>query len=811
MQIYLLALNLFALAALLLGSGNLFGRTRSSRLLPLFLLVVARSLALIMALTGWSGRVSGALEVFSTFCVVWVLTGPVFDLPSPWPALARLGAGGSILLALLPLFSFWPAPPQLNSLIIAVFSPLLVMVSHGRPRWTHLAPPLLVTLANFLNLVGLSGVSWLANLLAYAFLINAIHWESVQIFNRTYQSRQQAAEILVQETINLSREQQRLLEASREISSVSDLSQSLEHIARSMAGVAHADQSAIFMLDVKQVGQARLATVYDSRSPVSITSRDEIVFSLDDFPPLRDAIESQRQLLLPEHAVNGLRNLYTLWHEARSGPTLIQPLAVQGRPVGALLLGNPVSRRPIARNDADLCSRLALQIATMVEHSRRYLDLEWQAETMAAAVQEQVMQAGAARTVETYPVATRPVAPVPTTEAPAVQVELPPEPAPEPATPPPAVAPAQEQEEEAAAGQVSTLEIYRAVLESVSDGVVVSNRLGQVCWVNRTAEQILGQPAHTLVGQPISAIYGKIDAREPIEDLVVDFSRRNRPLPTFVETKEQAIQGRLIPWRNQNREWLGIIAVFRDVTREIKAEQSRKDFITALSHELRAPLTTIKGYSELILNGAMANYQPDQLRVQQIIHSSAEKMVEVLDNAIQISAESRNRMLPRFEQVDVVGVVNQALHAISPLAQVNEITLSQELKPDLPPISADPAHLRRIVDNLLSNACRFTPPGGRVTVRAWVAEPQPQKGRPAGQPELLVSVADTGVGIPHTELKRIFDPFYQLGNPTVEGSSGMGMGLAVVKTLVELHNGRVWVESTPGEGSIFNVALPLAQ
>jgi signal transduction histidine kinase len=346
------------------------------------------------------------------------------------------------------------------------------------------------------------------------------------------------------------------------------------------------------------------------------------------------------------------------------------------------------------------------------------------------------------------------------------------------------------------------------MFDVIGDGVVVSDSVGRVKWVNKAAEHILGKAKSTMIGQPLGTIYGEIDSGEPIEDLVVAFSRRNHPLPTFIETNDRAIQGRLIPWRNEEREWMGIIAVFRDVTREVKADWARNDFIAALSRELRAPLTSIKGYSELITQGMMDEYSPEQMRVFRIINSSAERIKEVLDNAIRISAQNRHQILPRFEEIDPQKIISQALREITPLAQVRELELIQEIKTSLPPLTADARHLRRIVDNLLSNACRFTPPGGRVTLRAWV---QSEREGDQTRDHFLLAVADNGVGIPPAEAKRIFDPFYQVDNQDRSVESGMGMGLAVVKELVQLHNGRVWVESTPGEGSIFQVSLPLTQ
>ncbi|MCB9077230.1 MAG: PAS domain-containing protein [Anaerolineaceae bacterium] len=349
---------------------------------------------------------------------------------------------------------------------------------------------------------------------------------------------------------------------------------------------------------------------------------------------------------------------------------------------------------------------------------------------------------------------------------------------------------------------------YLAILESLSEGVVVSDISGQVWLVNRAAERILGRSRVDLIGQPIGTIYGQIDSGEAIEHLAVNFSRRNEPLPTFYEDDQRAIRGQLAPWRNMDREWLGIVAIFRDVTHTVRADQARDNFIASLAQTLREPLAIIKGYAELSLQGQLDEYSADQLQVQHIIHTSVDRVIEVLNNSIQVCAQTNHKISPRFEEINPNEVIDEAFHNAEALAQVRDITLKREIKAILPPITADRTHIFRILENLLSNACRFTPPGGRVTLRTWVQE---EREHNKFIPFLIFTVADNGVGISKRALKRIFEPFYRLENQNPTAEQGMGMGLAVVKELVEAHNGRVWVESTIGEGSVFFVALPLSQ
>ena len=766
MQIYFLATTLFAVTALLLITGNEVEASRKQRVLPFYLLVISRLLALIIALTAeQAGQFAlESLEVFSIFCIIWMLMGPLSNLS---PVLLRLmwaGAGVALVLSLLPLFPAWPIPYQIHGLIISIFSPVILIASWQRPRITHLAPPLLLALTTFLGVFQFTSLIWFTALFAYAFLLYAVYRDLLNIHRRIYADRQQSARTMVQETQSANQEQQRLLQITKILTAVTDLSVSNEHLVRSLVGILQVDQAVIFSLDTQNPNQARLISIYSSEHSDSISvslPEEDVSVLLDDYSSLNEAMQTRTQLIFSKEEASALSPLYRMWYEDRVGPTLIQPLSVHGQSVGLLVLGNPVSRRPIRVGDARLSEALSGQIAAMVEYSRQY---------------HEVKQLQVEQPVEVGPAA--PVAP----------------PMPVPAMP--------------SAPRSAEIEAYLAIFQTINDGVVVSDSRGRVRWANPAVETILHLRRDEIIGQPIAAIYGEIDSGEPIEDLIVSFSRRNKPLPTFIENDSQAIQGRLIPWRNENHEWMGIIAVFRDVTREVKADQARSDFIAALSRELRAPLTAVKGYSELITNGVMNGYSSEQLRVQQIIHSSAERMVRVLDNAIQITSANRHQVLPRFEEVNPTAIINEALRGIKTLAQLRDLTLKTDIHPKLPAIVADARHVRRIVDNLLSNACRFTPPGGQITLQA-----QPTSDRDGNKflPRVHIAVIDTGVGISLSETKRIFDPFYQVQNSLLGEETGMGMGLTVAKELVQLHKGRIWVEAKLNEGAAFHVVLPVTQ
>ncbi|GAB4422604.1 MAG: hypothetical protein Kow0031_00490 [Anaerolineae bacterium] len=768
-----MAANLFALTALLVGLNNFSRGAQSWRLLPLFLLTASRALMLIISLVlpgaGAAGLV-GALDVFSVLCVVWSLTDIRPDWPVFWRRLVWLAGGAALILSLLPLVPGWPLPAGLHAITVAVFSTPFILVGLRRVEWLHVAVPLVLALAYLLGLAGNQFLAGVLLLLAYALLVAALHREEVVV----YRGRRAQSEAMARQALSLSEERQRLLEVSEIISAVPSVEQSMAHVARTMAHVTQADQTAVFVLDTDDDTLFRLAAVYSPERPVTLTGRYRKTFNLASFSVLERALAEQTQMMLtPKYHQAELSVLYALWFEDRTGPTLLQPVSVQGYAVGALLVGNPVTQRPFHPNDPALCRSLSAQIGSMAESYRRHFDLE---QRINEALEE-------AERREQERVATA-------------------------ATGGGVTVPAGFGGESGAPAGASGLRLADepAILEAVHEGVVVADAAGRVRLVNRAAERILGKSRQELLGQPIGDIYGQIDSSESIEELAADFSRRSKPLPTFVETKERAVQGQLIPWRNEAQEWLGIIAIFWDVTLQIKADRTRHDFITALSRELRAPLTTIKGYSELIMRGDLSHYTPAQVYVQNIMHSSVDRMVAVLDNAIQLGVQTRKKAVPQFEDVDATELIELVCDEIGSLVELHELKLTADIKEPLPVLTADRTQLHRILMNLLENACYYTPPGGEVTLRAWV---QGEFTDPGAQAEMIFSVADNGVGISVSEQRRIFEPFYQI--PGVLHSGGMGMGLAVVKDFVEMHKGRVWVESMERDGSIFQVALPLRQ
>jgi signal transduction histidine kinase len=224
-------------------------------------------------------------------------------------------------------------------------------------------------------------------------------------------------------------------------------------------------------------------------------------------------------------------------------------------------------------------------------------------------------------------------------------------------------------------------------------------------------------------------------------------------------------------------------------------ERLQSEFIQNVSHELRTPLTIAQGYAEMLDCGELGELQPAQRESVAVIARQVRMLVKMVDDLTTILVAKTQELSP--EPVDLVNLVHTLVDDFQVAAERAGLSLAAEVASDVPQVSGDADHLRRVLDNLLYNALKFTPAGGSVTVRLW-----------RNGTNVVLEVTDTGIGIPHDQLERIFERFYQVDGSTTRDYGGTGLGLALVKEIVEAYGGKVSVESKVGRGSTFTVTLP---
>ncbi|HYE93268.1 MAG TPA: PAS domain-containing sensor histidine kinase [Terriglobales bacterium] len=354
-----------------------------------------------------------------------------------------------------------------------------------------------------------------------------------------------------------------------------------------------------------------------------------------------------------------------------------------------------------------------------------------------------------------------------------------------------------------------------AIVDSADDAIVSKNVDGIILSWNRGAERIFGWTAAEAVGRHITLIIP--EERRSEEDDIIGRIRRGEGIDHF-ETIRVAKDGRLLnislsvsPVRDATGRIVGASKIARDVTERRRLEDERdrllieaeasnraKDRLLAtVSHELRTPLTSILGYARLLENGALD--EAAQRHAISVISRSAKTQSQLVDDLLDLSRAATGRMQLTLEPCDLVAIVDSALDIVRPAADAKGIALVTAYKPALGPLRCAPDRMRQVVWNLAINAIKFTPSGGRVDVTVQHA---------GAEAEIVVS--DNGVGIDASLLPHVFEMFRQEDTSITREQGGLGLGLALVKSLVDLHGGHVRAESPgKGKGATFTVTLPM--
>jgi two-component system phosphate regulon sensor histidine kinase PhoR len=241
----------------------------------------------------------------------------------------------------------------------------------------------------------------------------------------------------------------------------------------------------------------------------------------------------------------------------------------------------------------------------------------------------------------------------------------------------------------------------------------------------------------------------------------------------------------------------GAVAVFHDITRLKQLEKIRQDFVANVSHELRTPLTTIKGYAETLLDGALKEDQAFQF--VQVIQRHTDRLTKIVQDLLMLSKIETKEFQLKMEMISLPNLIDDIIDFLKEPAEKKKISLSRHEIPPSLTLRADRSYLEQVLINLLDNAIKYTPEGGKVIVSAVEKNSE----------DIQFSIEDNGIGIPKEDLSRIFERFYRVDKGRSKELGGTGLGLSIVKHLVQAHGGRVWVESQLGKGSTFYFTLPI--
>ncbi|MDA5109465.1 cell wall metabolism sensor histidine kinase WalK [Brevibacillus thermoruber] len=354
--------------------------------------------------------------------------------------------------------------------------------------------------------------------------------------------------------------------------------------------------------------------------------------------------------------------------------------------------------------------------------------------------------------------------------------------------------------QEAILQQEEEREKLAGILSNMSDGVIAANRDGQIILLNRSAEEMLqvtmnecvqkGSTLHDLLRLPPEEEMPLYAQEEP---LFIEMMLPNRDVLILRVT--------FTPLQHDSGKKGGIIAVLQDVTEQQRLEQQRREFVANVSHELRTPLTTIKSYVEALLDGAVEEPELSN-RFLRVTMSETERMIRLVNDLLQLSRFDSQGVRLHCKDVNANQLLRYAADRFSLFGEQQGVQLSLDIQETLPDVHIDKDAINQVLDNLLSNAIKYTPAGGSVVLRAHAKRHQKR---------VYISIADTGIGIPSRDLKRIFERFYRVDKARSRGQGGTGLGLAIARELVQAHGAEIEIASELNQGTTVTFWVPFAK
>ncbi|HXJ05464.1 MAG TPA: ATP-binding protein [Candidatus Acidoferrum sp.] len=333
-----------------------------------------------------------------------------------------------------------------------------------------------------------------------------------------------------------------------------------------------------------------------------------------------------------------------------------------------------------------------------------------------------------------------------------------------------------------------------AILGSMVEGVAVVNGSERLAFANPGFAEILGLDVPPTSGSALVEVVRQTELVEAVRKVLGGEPRVQSEIVTgtlrqhyFAITVAAVRAG----------ETTGAVVVLHDITELRKLERVRRDFVANVSHELRTPLTAIQGFAETLLAGAIDDPQ-NRTRFLEIILEHSRRLARLTEDLLMLSKMDAERLELEIRRLSVPQIIDSCLETAQRRATEKDLRVSVDTPQRLPDIAGDRRRLAEVLQNLLDNAIQYTLPGGQIMVSAE-----------AGEGEVIFTVSDTGIGIPKSDQPRIFERFYRVDVARSREAGGTGLGLAIAKHLVEVHGGRLWVESEVGQGSQFHFSVPL--
>ncbi len=357
------------------------------------------------------------------------------------------------------------------------------------------------------------------------------------------------------------------------------------------------------------------------------------------------------------------------------------------------------------------------------------------------------------------------------------------------------------------AATITALRVERerleAILRGMVEGVLVTDLRGTVALMNERARELLALPrGHDGAGRPLVEVTRQPQVGEMLRELASGTATLSRDV-TLDGAERSTLQVNGARLCGADGEPFGYVLVLHDVTELRRLEVVRRDFVANVSHELRTPLTAIKGYAETLL-GPAGDDRDTRGRFLSVIDRHSERLGRLIDDLLTLSDLELGRSPLRLGTVAVAPAVEDVVQILSEAAARGNVDLDTQVDPRTPAVEADADRFRQVLINLVDNAVKYTPAGGRVLVRAAATR------EPGLDGMVEVAIADTGVGIPAHDLPRLTERFFRVDKGRSRALGGTGLGLAIVKHIVQAHGGELGITSVVGRGTTVRVFWPAA-
>jgi len=348
------------------------------------------------------------------------------------------------------------------------------------------------------------------------------------------------------------------------------------------------------------------------------------------------------------------------------------------------------------------------------------------------------------------------------------------------------------------------LQKFQLAVENASDHIIITNTDGNILYANKAAEIITGYSKKEMLGRKSGDLWGGKMDKAFYQKMWKTIKEEKKVFVGELTNKRKGgekyeVQLRISPVLDEKGNEIFFVGIERDITREKQIDKAKTEFVSLASHQLRTPLTSINWYAEMLLSGDAGKLNDDQKQFVNEIHVGNQRMVDLVNALLNVSRIDLGTFAIEPALTNIVEIAKSVLAELKPQIQKKQIKVEEKYDKDMPLIKIDPKLTRIIFQNLLSNAVKYTPVKEKISLNVTKTKK-----------DLLIEVADNGYGIPKSQQSKIFTKLFRADNVQKKDVEGTGLGLYIVKSIIEKSGGKIWFESEENNGTTFFVTVPLS-